>query len=172
MIPRALVTAFLVTLSLAPAALADSNVAPCDKAALGTGPPNWAQESLTAGPVGVFRHPLSRMFRTGNGQLTAKMPILVEGQKSVTVSVPPGLRGRVFLYYGRILDREGHPTTSFADANGYGETRFEPCAGRSRTPWPGGVRIKGTAPVHLTVWVEGRDEPFQLRLGRPKIYSP
>ena len=100
------------------------------------------------------------------------MPLVVEGQTPVTVSAPPRLRNRVFLYYGEVLDRDGNPTTSFANARGYSETRFEPCANRPRTPWPGGVRIKGTAPVRLTIGVEGRGERFQLRLGRPQVYQP
>ena len=83
--------------------------------------------------------------------------------------MPPGLRGRVFLYYGRVLDRNGNPTTSFNQARGYEETEFQPCEDRPRTIWPGGVRIKGTAAVHLTVTVAGR-APMILRLGRPQIY--
>lgn len=156
-----------LALALAAPATAGANVAPCDKAVLGHGPPNWRQLATTAGPAGVFKHPLSRMSRTDNG-LVAKMPLLVEGHTPVTVSVPPRLRGRVFLYYGNVLDREGHPSTSFANTRGYGQTFFEPCEGRPRTPWPGGIRIKGTAPVHLTVQVEGGDS-FQLFLGRPKV---
>jgi hypothetical protein len=39
------------------------------------------------------------------------MGLLVAGHAAVKVSVPPALRKRVFLYYGRYLDRDGHPTT-------------------------------------------------------------
>jgi hypothetical protein len=166
----AVAAAALATLAIA--APASGNVAPCEKAVLGSGPPDWKQRALIAGPVGVFRHPLSRMSRTGNGQLTAKMPLLVEGHTPITVSVPPRLRQRVFLYYGEVLDRDGNPTTSFAAARGYGETRFEPCPNRPRTPWPGGIRVKGTAPVRLNVFMEDRAEPFVLRLGRPRVYQP
>ncbi len=156
----------VATLCLVAPATVAANVAPCEKAVLGHGPPNWRQLAITAGPVGVFKHPLSRMSRTGNG-LVAKMPLLVEGHTPVTVSVPPKLRGRVFLLYGNVLDREGNPSTSFNNTRGYEETRFEPCGGRPRTPWPGAIRVKGTAPVHLTVAVEGGGT-FQLRLGRPQ----
>jgi hypothetical protein len=154
------------------AASGEANVATCDYAVIGHGPPDWKAQAVTAGPVGVFRHPLRQMSKTANGQLVAKMPILVEGHTPVTVSVPSQLRRRVFLYYGRVLDQDGHPTTTIVGAAGYEETRFEPCPGRPRTPWPGGIRIKGTAPVHLTVRVEGQDERLQLRLGQPKVYSP
>jgi hypothetical protein len=155
------------------AAPADSNVAPCDKAIIGHGSAGWRSESVVAGPVGVRRHPLSAMSQTRNGLVT-KMPLLVEGRapETVTVSVPPGLRQRVFLYYGRILDRNGQPTSSFANARGYGETKFELCGNKPRTIWPGGIRVKGEAPVRLTVTVEGATKPLRLRLGRPKIYAP
>lgn len=116
-----------------------------------------------AGPVGVRRHPLSQMSRTRKG-LVAKMPLLVEGREpdTVTVSVPPALRKRVFLYYGDAL--------SFAEDRGFAEVEFELCGNKPRTIWPGGIRVKGTAPVRLTVKADG--ESFPLRLGRPRIYLP
>lgn len=151
----------------------ESNVAPCDKAIIGHGSADWRSESIVAGPVGVRKHPLSQMSQTGNG-LVAKMPLLVEGREpeTVTVSVPPGLRDRVFLYYGRVIGRDGQPTTSFAEARGYSETEFRLCGNKPRTIWPGGIRVKGTAPVRLHVWVEGKTEPIPLRLGRPQAYEP
>lgn len=165
--------AAIVAAAFVVGAPADSNVAPCDKAIIGHGSADWRSESVVAGPVGVRRHPLSAMSRTGNGLVT-KMPLLVEGRapETVTVSVPPRLRKRVFLYYGRIIGYDGEPTFTFAGARGYGETEFQPCDDKPRTIWPGGIRIKGTAPVHLMVAVEGAAEPFPLPLGRPRIYSP
>lgn len=151
-------------------ASASANVAPCDMAVRGTGPVDWRERSWRAGPVGVFERPLARMQRTKRG-LVAKMPLLVEGQEAVTVSVPPGLRGRVFLYYGEMRDRHGEPSTSFANTAGYEETRFEPCPGRARTPWPGGIRIRGGKAVRLRVRTDA-GAVFVLRLGRPQVYSP
>ena len=55
------------------------------------------------------------MSRSGSGQFVTKCRCW-SNQAPVAVSVPPGLRGRVFLYYGRILDRNGDPTTSFNQA--------------------------------------------------------
>lgn len=148
----------------------ESNVADCRQTMIGHGRADWRGTSVVAGPVGVARNPLSAMSRTRNGQLVAKMPILVAGHSPVVVSVPPRLRHRVFLYYGRMLDREGHPTTSFTQARGYGETEFEPCIDRPRTIWPGGIRIKGRSAVHLIVAPEGAG-PVPLRLGRPRVYG-
>lgn len=159
--------------ALALGAGAESNVAPCDKAIIGHGPADWRREAVVAGPVGVRRQPLSAMSRMRNG-FVAKMPLLVEGRapETVTVSVPPALRSRVFLYYGRILGRDGQPTTSFSQARGYAETEFQPCDNKPRTIWPGGIRVKGEAPVHLDVFTEGRSQPFVLRLGKPQAYEP
>jgi hypothetical protein len=164
------IVAVIVGLLMASAGQAAANVAPCDKAVLGSGPPDWKQRSLRAGPVGVFEDPLGHVSRTKHG-LVAKMPMVVEGQAKVTVSVPPALRKRVFLYYGNVLDRQGHPTTSFQNAVGNPEVLFEPCAQRPRTPWPGGIRILGTKPVHLTVRPESGGT-YQLRLGRPRLLIP
>jgi len=162
----------LAALALGGGAPADANVAPCGKAMIGHGPAGWRGESVVAGPVGVRRHPLDAMSPTRNG-FVAKMPLLVEGRapETVTVSVPPALRSRVFLYYGRVLGRNGQPTTLFSEARGYGETEFQPCADKPRTIWPGGIRVKGNKPVRLLVGVEG-EAPVPLRLGRPQAYTP
>jgi hypothetical protein len=168
-----LATLLATALTVGAAPAAESNVAPCDKAIIGHGSADWRSESVAAGPVGVRPHPLSAMSQTRNGFVT-KMPLLVEGRapETVTVSVPPGLRSRVFLYYGRILDRNGQPTTSFQGARGYSETEFQLCDDKPRTIWPGGIRIKGDKPVHLLVSTEGAAESISLNLGRPKIYEP
>jgi len=150
-----------------------SNVAPCEKAMIGHGQADWRGESVVAGPVGVRRDPLGAMSRTGAGLVT-KMPILVEGRapETVAVSVPPQERGRVFLYYGEMRDRDGKPTTSFVNTRGYDETEFQLCDNKPRTIWPGGIRVKGTAPVELEISVAGREQPYLLHLGRPRLYAP
>jgi hypothetical protein len=148
-----------------------SNVASCDEAQIGHGSADWRSESLAAGPVGVALHPLARMSPSGNG-LTTKMPVLIEGRapETMTISVPPALRKRVFLYYGRIIGRDGKPTSLFTEARGYSETELQLCGDKPRTIWPGGIRVKGRAPVHLLVKAEG-EQPIPLPLGRPRVYS-
>lgn len=165
-----IVIAAAVVLALEPAAGAgtEANVAECSQAIIGSGKPGWRSESKVAGPVGVAKGALRQMWRAPNGFLYAKVPLLLEGTKAVTVSVPPSLRKRVFLYYGRIEGRDDKVTTSFADARGYGETEFQPCTDKPRTIWAGGLRIEGTAPVHLLVHQGGGAEPVPLRLGRPE----
>jgi hypothetical protein len=143
----------------------DSTVATCERAIIGHGSADWRSESVIAGPAGVRRPPLRQMSQSPKG-LVAKMPILIEGREPerVTVSVPPSLRGRVFLYYGK-------PTT-FAHDPGFAEVEFQLCGNKPRTVWPGGIRVKGTSPVRLNVFTEERPEPFVLRLGKPQIYQP
>jgi hypothetical protein len=143
----------------------DSSVAPCDDAIIGHGAASWRNDSSVAGPVGVRRHPLLQMSRTGNGLVT-KMPILIEGREpeTVTVSVPPGLRKRAFLYFG--------DASSFAQDRGNAEIEFQLCGNKPRTIWPGGIRVKGEGSVRLNVFTEDRLQPFVLRLGKPKPYEP
>ena len=166
------VAATLAVLALGSGSASQANVAPCEKAIIGHGPADWRTGSVVAGPVGVRRNPLGRMSPTRNGLVT-KMPLLVEGREpeTVTVSVPPDLRGRVFLYYGNLRDRDGKPSFAFRNTRGSDETEFQPCGDKPRTIWPGGIRVKGTAPVRLSVSADG-EPPVPLRLGRPRVYDP
>jgi len=150
----------------------EANVAPCDRAIIGHGSAGWRGESVVAGPVGVRRQPL-RDMTLSRGWYTTKMPLLVEGREpeTVTVSVPPRLRDRVFLVYGEVRDRDGNPTFSFRNTRGYGETEFQPCDNKPRTIWPGGIKVKGDQPVQLLVTPEGA-APIPLRLGRPRAHEP
>ncbi|HET6998729.1 MAG TPA: hypothetical protein VFI03_09075 [Solirubrobacterales bacterium] len=159
----ALVGLAAVVTGTAVAAPSESGVAPCDKAMVGDGSADWRGESLVAGPVGVLPRPLRQMSPTKRGLVT-KMPMLVEGREpeTVTVSVPPTLRKRAFLYFGG--------DSSFPHDHGYGEIEFQLCGNKPRTIWPGGIRVKGEGPVHLNVFSEGRAEPFVLPLGKPKPY--
>ena len=133
----------------------------------GSGSADWRRTSLDAGPLGVLEHPLSHMSRTHNGQLVTKMPALVEGHDPVTLSVPQRLRDRVFIYYGFHEGPEGQRSTGL-DGPGFSEVVFEPCTDKPRTIWPGGIRIKGRAPVRLLVR-SGTGESFALPLGKPKV---
>jgi hypothetical protein len=134
----------------------------------GSGSADWRRASLDAGPVGVLEHPLSHMSRTRSGELVTKMPALVEGHAPVTLSVPPRLRQRVFIYYGFHEGPGGRRSTGL-DGPGFSEVVFQPCADRPRTIWPGGIRIRGTKTVRLLVLPEGGSRQLPLPLGRPKL---
>jgi len=88
-------------LALVPAASGATQIATCERGPVadGSGPADWRRESLIAGPLSVFRRPLSQMSETNSGQLIAKMPVLTAAGAAVTLSVPPRQRHRVFLYY-------------------------------------------------------------------------
>ncbi len=152
----------------------EPHVASCDPGPVivGSGSPDWRSESLDAGPVGVRQRPLRDMGRMGTRKpprLVTKMPMLVEGHEPVTVSVPPRLQHRVFLYYGFHQGQNGGRSTSFAGYPGDSSIEFQPCADRPRTIWPGGIRVKGLKPVRLWVDVEGGPAREVLRLGRPTL---
>jgi hypothetical protein len=177
MIKRAIVigAAGLVAIVLAvggasePVEAPEANVAECGSAASSTGsdPAVAGKESIVAGPVAVGAAPLARMTEANGGELYAKMGVEVSGHQFVVLSVPLALRNRVFLYVGRILDAEGTERKSLLAAPGYSETELQPCPGRARTLWRGGIRVHGRAPVYLLVTVEGRTESLRLPLGVP-----
>jgi hypothetical protein len=161
---------------LAAAALAaepGTHVAGCDRGpvTIGAGKPGWRRSSLSAGPVGVAKGALGRMApysRRRPKQLVGKVPILIEGHEPVVISVPSALYKRVFLYYGFHRGPDGSRSTSFYDYSGNSQIEFQPCPGRPRTIWPGGIRTNGRPRVRLLVQV-GKDEPTPLPLGRPTV---
>jgi hypothetical protein len=164
--------AALIFASSALSAPAEPQVASCDPGpvTIGSGKPTWRRESLSAGPLGIRRNPLSEMGPYSQRKpnvLVTKAPVLVEGPDTVTLSVPPRLAHRVFLYYGFHEGRDGRRSTWFYDYPGDSSIEFQPCADKPRTIWPGGLRVKGRGPVHLDVTVAGQTKPVVLRLGRP-----
>jgi hypothetical protein len=171
------IASFAVSPALA--GTAEPHVASCDPGPvmIGSGKPGWRGESLSAGPLGLRRSPLSQMSPYSQRKpdvLVAKAPILVEGHDTVTLSVPPDLAHRVFLYYGFHEGPDGKRSTSFHGFPGSSSIEFRPCADKPRTIWPGGIRVKGTKPVRLDVAVAASAEPIvrTLPLGRPSRYSP
>jgi hypothetical protein len=168
------ITLLLLLGGSAGAAVDRTQVAGCEgtEVTIGSGPRDWPRGAELAGPLGVFERPLREMSETGNGQLIAKMPVLVDRGPAATLSVPQRLRHRVFLYYGRMVGRNGERTTRIGAAPGFSKVRFEPCGDRRRTAWPGGIRVSGRAPVRLTVRVDGDPDPIPLPLGRPATPRP
>jgi hypothetical protein len=165
---------FLVAGTLA--APAEPQVASCDPGpvTIGSGKAGWRRESASAGPLGIRRHPLRDMTPYTQREpnvLVAKAPILIEGHEAVTLSVPPRLADRVFLYYGFHEGPDGKRSTSFYGFPGSSAIEFQPCTEKPRTVWPGGIRVKGRKPVRLNVAVDGQPGQIPLRLGRPTVYA-
>lgn len=168
----------IALLAVVPAAAAptEPQIASCDPGPvmIGSGKAAWRQESLSAGPLGIRRRPLRDMTPRRKGEpsvLVTKAPILVEGEDPVTLTVPPRLSHRVFLYYGFHEGPDGKRSTSFNGYSGNSLIEFQPCTDKPRTVWPGGIRVKGRKPVHLSVTVTGQPDPIQLQLGRPSVYA-
>lgn len=166
----------LIFASSAFAAPVEPHVASCDPGPviIGSGKPTWRRESLVAGPLGVRRQPLRDMSPYSpqrRNKLVTKLPVLIEGHGTVTLTVPPRLAHRVFLYYGFHKGRNGERSTSFFDYPGASAIEFQPCADKPRTVWPGGIRVKGRKPVRLLVNAAGQPDPIPLRLGRPTLYT-
>ncbi len=157
----------------AAAAPVRTQVASCEEGPIqyGHGVAGWRQRSEVAGPLGLPSGFLQRMVPTASGQLVMKAPATVEGS-AVILRVPPRLRHRVSLYYGRRTDREGRPTNRVGQGPGFSEVAFHPCGGRPRTVFPGGVRVRGRAPVRLLVQVEGGSASIPMPLGRPRALEP
>jgi len=142
---------------------------------IGSGKATWRQESLSAGPLGIRRRPLRDMSPYSPqrpNELVTKAPVLIEGHDTVTLSVPPRLTHRAFLYYGFHQGPNGTRSTSFRGFAGSSVVEFQPCADKPRTIWPGGIRVKGRKPAHLNVTVAGQPGSIVLPLGRPTVYAP
>jgi len=162
--------------STALAAPEDTRVASCEPGPvmIGSGKATWRRESLDAGPLGIRHRPLRQMSAYSPARpdlLVTKAPILIEGHDEVTLSVPPRLAHRVFLYYGFHEGRNGSRSTSFFDHPGASTVEFRPCAEKPRTVWPGGIRVKGRKAVHLLVSVAGQPGAIPLPLGRPTLHT-
>ena len=88
-------------------------------------------------------------------RFTSKIPLVVQGARAVTVSVPERLAGRLVMAYGGI---------GLA-----GEITFLPCGGRPATFFPGGLLFTRCEPLALLVLVDGCARPRVLKLG---IFEP
>lgn len=139
-------------------------IASCREAALGHGDDRWRRRSATAGPFGLYGP--GRDFRDhrvvvrhNNGYLGVKIPAFVAGTRAVTVSVPERFQDRVGLDFGDLRTESRISATN-------AEVIFEPCRGRPRTAWPGGLVLSDRRPVVLTVQVQGRERLRALRVGR------
>lgn len=129
---------------------------------IGQGSKDWRKTSIVAGPVGVNRKPppLGFMPRSPkDGILATKMPLLIEGQNKIRISVPAGTQ-RILLFYGK---KAG---TVYSN-RGFRSILFVPCEGNRRTIFPGGIKVKGRRPVRLKVSSEDGSQNWTLKLGRP-----
>lgn len=156
-----------------PIEVTEASVAGCGRSSSpsGIGAAAWPGSSPAAGALRVPGQPLAQMVEVKAGQFAARMPVLVGGHDYIVLSVPLALRNRVFLYYGRVADGKGRSLSSFRGVAGYAEVEFQPCRDRSRTAWPGAIRVIGRAPVRLLATIEGQPRSIPLALGSPSDRS-
>ncbi len=115
----------------------------CDVVFIGPGPADWRQDADSIGPFGISR----RSFRQGayetNGSLYGiKTPMVVAGQRPVTISVPGEERDRVGIL-------GVHPQPSFASVT------YVPCPDKPRTVFAAGFELRDKRPFTLLVEVGG-----------------
>lgn len=112
---------------------------------IGSGKDDWRQSSAYFGPFGMLVTDYAKGSRRDDGLLHTKIPLLVEGQRSVVLSVPDDESDRVGIeavndHHDQLLSK----------------LRLDPCGDRPRTIWAAGVATRDHAPVRLDVAVDGK----------------
>jgi pimeloyl-ACP methyl ester carboxylesterase len=137
--------------------------APCGKAIIGAGPPDWRKVAVgMAGRFGIGSKKAlpGGLAHAAGGRVGEVFPVqlqaLVEGHEKVVLRVPASQRSRVGLIYG--------PTNGARTlAEAARQVTFKPCPDKPRTVWPGGLALVKRGPVTLDV-VAGNSVK-RLRLG-------
>ncbi|HSS51166.1 MAG TPA: hypothetical protein VLX28_19675 [Thermoanaerobaculia bacterium] len=109
---------------------------------IGMGPDDWRRSSASFGPLGMLVTDYAKGRRSGDGLFHTKIPTLVEGHRSVVLSVPRDERARA----GIEVVKPHHPLSRL---------RLDPCRDRKRTIWAAGVVARDRGPVTLDVSVAG-----------------
>jgi len=115
----------------------------CDVVFIGPGPADWRRDTDWVGPFGISRRSfLQGAYETDGSLYVIKTPMVVEGQRPVTISVP-----------GDELDQVGilgvHPKPS------YTAVTYVPCRGKPRTVFAAGFELRDRRPFTLRVEVGG-----------------
>jgi hypothetical protein len=133
----------------------------CDEAALGDRGANWRDENTTyVGSVGFYGRgrDFRSAFRGGQRRPVTKVPVLVEGQKVVTIAIAPADRARAGLLVG------GTPKNG--SRHPYARIRLVPCRDHVSTWWPAGFKLADPAPVVVLVST-GKASVASVQVGRP-----
>jgi hypothetical protein len=120
--------------------------------------PRWRSRSVVRGPLGVYGDSVDirQAERWGPSAFWTKMPVVLAGQRPVTLRVASRDRDRVGLTYG---PGPSSPATSRNGARGLAAApravRFVSCPGQAVTAWPGGLALADRQPrVRFEVRVE------------------
>lgn len=143
-------------------------VARCDSAIVGNADPRWRENSTVVGNLGFYG--TGRDFRDSaqrsgkEGDLVTKLPVIIEGLSGATVWVPRTEQDRVALLFGHTPTRGEDDEYRIED--GYAKVRFEPCADKRRTGWPGGFVLKDRENIVVKVRLDGANRVTIVTLGR------
>jgi hypothetical protein len=109
---------------------------------IGMGPEDWRRKSESFGSLGMLVTDYAEGGRSEDGLFHTKIPTLVEGHRSVVLSVPRDERSRAAIE----VVKPQHPVSRL---------RLDPCRDRRRTIWAAGVAARDRGPVRLDVSVAG-----------------
>ena len=117
-----------------------------------SGHEDWRQDSYSFGRFGVS-HNFAAGSREPDGLLHAKTPMLVEGHRTVVLSVPESEKDRV----GIEILKPDRPLSTLT---------LKPCADKKRTMWAAGFLLRDRRPVVLDVRIGVRRGT--VRVGPPE----
>jgi hypothetical protein len=112
---------------------------------IGSGKDDWRKSSAHFGPFGMLVTDYAKGSPREDGLLHTKIPVLVEGHRSVVLSVPDDESDRVGIE--AVNDHQDQLLS---------ELKLDPCGDRRRTIWAAGVATRDRAPVILDVEVDGK----------------
>jgi hypothetical protein len=150
-----------VTSRAAPHRSAPTPTVGCSAAITSRVDARWRSRSVVHGPLGVYGDSMDirTADRWGRSAFWTKIPVILAGQRPVTLRVASRDRHRVGLTYG---PGPSSPASTRNGARGLAlaprAVRFVPCPRRAVTAWPGGLALADRrARIRFEVRVEGQD---------------
>jgi hypothetical protein len=127
--------------------------------------PRWRKESTVVGDFGfgLTAGDFSGFRRHKRADIEVKLPVIIEGQSSVTVWIPRWERDLVALILADV-PRRG-PGNSYRIEDGHLGIRFEPCADKEWSAWTAGLALADRRESVLMVKVDDARRPVRVPLG-------
>jgi hypothetical protein len=111
----------------------------CDVVFIGPGPADWRKDTDWVGSFGISRRSFSQgAYETDGSLYRIKTPMVVEGHRQVTISVPGAERDRL-----GILGVHSKPS--------YASITLVPCPEKPRTVFAAGFELRDKQPFTLRV---------------------
>jgi hypothetical protein len=133
-----------------------SKIRDCDIVFIGPGPADWRKDTDWTGSFGISRRSFSQgAFETNGSLYRIKTPMVVEGHRQVTISVPRDERHRLGIL-------GVHPQPSYASVT------YVPCPEKPRTVFAAGFELRDKQPFALRVEI-GDGPARDLVVGGPGV---